>query len=109
MKSEVLSLMPTMPGTFEQMTGSLTSILEKLDRVDLEGIGAELKGTLKGTNAIANGNWHHVAFVADAAGVRIWVDNRVDFTDSRNMMVAGITLMLGAGDFFGEYSMFDRA
>ena len=33
------------------------------------------------------------------AGVRIWVDNRIDFTDSRNMMVAGITLMLGAGDF----------
>jgi uracil-xanthine permease len=42
------------------------------------------------------------------AGVRIWVDNRVDFTDSRNMMVAGITLMLGAGDFtltFGSFSM----
>ncbi|MFO1086147.1 MAG: solute carrier family 23 protein [Reyranellaceae bacterium] len=42
------------------------------------------------------------------AGVRIWVDNRIDFTDSRNMMVAGITLMLGAGDFtlsFGSFSM----
>jgi uracil-xanthine permease len=42
------------------------------------------------------------------AGIRIWVDNRIDFTDSRNMMVAGITLMLGAGDFtlsFGTFSM----
>ncbi|MFO1157702.1 MAG: solute carrier family 23 protein [Reyranellaceae bacterium] len=42
------------------------------------------------------------------AGIRIWVDNRVDFTDSRNMMVAGITLMLGGGDFtltFGSFSM----
>jgi len=42
------------------------------------------------------------------AGMRIWVDNRIDFTDSRNMIVAGITLMLGAGDFtlsFGTFSM----
>ena len=42
------------------------------------------------------------------AGMGIWVDNRIDFTDSRNMIVAGITLMLGAGDFtlsFGSFSM----
>lgn len=33
------------------------------------------------------------------AGARIWVDNKVDFTDSRNMMVAAVTLALGTGDF----------
>ena len=43
-----------------------------------------------------------------AAGARIWVDNKVDFSDSRNMLVAAITLVLGTGDFtlkFGEFAM----
>ncbi len=42
------------------------------------------------------------------AGARIWVDNKVDFTDARNMMVAAITLVLGTGDFtlsFGGFSL----
>lgn len=42
------------------------------------------------------------------AGARIWVDNKVDFTDSRNLMVAAITLVLGTGNFtlkFGEFAM----
>lgn len=33
------------------------------------------------------------------AGARIWVENRVDFSDNKNLMVAAITLILGAGDF----------
>ncbi|MFP5462052.1 MAG: solute carrier family 23 protein [Gammaproteobacteria bacterium] len=33
------------------------------------------------------------------AGARIWVDNKVDFSDNRNLIVAAITLVLGAGDF----------
>lgn len=43
-----------------------------------------------------------------AAGARIWVDNRVDFSESRNLLVAAITLVLGTGDFtlkFGEFAM----
>jgi xanthine/uracil permease len=42
------------------------------------------------------------------AGARIWVDNKVDFTDSRNMIVAAVTLVLGTGDFtltFGEFAL----
>jgi putative pyrimidine permease RutG len=42
------------------------------------------------------------------AGARIWVDNKVDFTDSRNMIVAAITLVLGTGDFtlsFGGFTL----
>jgi xanthine/uracil permease len=42
------------------------------------------------------------------AGARIWVDNRVDFADSRNLIVAAITLVLGTGDFtlrFGGFAM----
>ena len=34
-----------------------------------------------------------------AAGAKIWVDNRVDFSDNRNLLVAAITLVLGTGDF----------
>jgi putative pyrimidine permease RutG len=33
------------------------------------------------------------------AGAKIWVDNRVDFTDPTNLMVAAVTLVLGTGDF----------
>jgi uracil-xanthine permease len=42
------------------------------------------------------------------AGARIWVENRVDFSDNRNLIVAAITLVLGAGDFtlkFGGFSL----
>ena len=42
------------------------------------------------------------------AGARIWIENKVDFTDSRNMIVAAITLVLGTGDFtlaFGGFAM----
>lgn len=33
------------------------------------------------------------------AGAKIWVDNRVDFTDNANLIVAAVTLILGTGDF----------
>jgi putative pyrimidine permease RutG len=33
------------------------------------------------------------------AGARIWVVNHVDFSDNRNLIVAAVTLVLGAGDF----------
>ena len=42
------------------------------------------------------------------AGARIWVDNRVDFSEPRNLVVAAITLILGAGDFtlkVGRFSL----
>jgi uracil-xanthine permease len=42
------------------------------------------------------------------AGARIWVDNKVDFSDSRNLLVAAITLVLGTGDFtlkFGGFAL----
>src|SRR6266702_822005 len=32
-------------------------------------------------------------------GARIWVVNKVDFADNRNLIVAAVTLVLGAGDF----------
>ena len=42
------------------------------------------------------------------AGARIWVDNRVDFSDNRNLIVAAVTLVLGTGDFtlkFGQFAL----
>jgi uracil-xanthine permease len=42
------------------------------------------------------------------AGARIWVDNRVDFTQPVNLMTAAITLVLGTGDFtlrFGGFTL----
>ena len=34
-----------------------------------------------------------------AAMIRLWVDNRVDFSDPRNLFTVGVTLIFGAGDF----------
>ena len=34
-----------------------------------------------------------------AAMIRLWVDNRVDFSDPRNLFTVGTTLILGAGNF----------
>jgi uracil-xanthine permease len=42
------------------------------------------------------------------AGAKIWVDNRVDFSHNKNLIVAAITLVLGTGDFtlaFGEFKL----
>jgi hypothetical protein len=33
------------------------------------------------------------------AGAKIWVDNKVDFSENKNLIVAAITLVLGTGDF----------
>jgi len=42
------------------------------------------------------------------AGAKIWVDNKVDFSDNRNLLVAAITLILGTGDYtlkFGDFAL----
>jgi uracil-xanthine permease len=42
------------------------------------------------------------------SGAKIWVDNRVDFSRSDNLIVAAITLILGTGDFtlkFGGFTL----
>lgn len=42
------------------------------------------------------------------AGAKIWVDNRVDFSNNTNLIVAAVTLVLGTGDFtlkFGAFAL----
>ena len=42
------------------------------------------------------------------AGAKIWVDNKVDFSNNRNLIVAAVTLILGSGDFtlkFGGFAL----
>ena len=42
------------------------------------------------------------------AGAKIWVDNRVDFSDNTNLIVAAITLILGTGDYtlrLGQFAL----
>ena len=42
------------------------------------------------------------------AGARIWVENKVNFADSANLLTAAITLVLGTGDFtlgFGRFEL----
>ena len=42
------------------------------------------------------------------AGAKIWVDNQVDFSQNKNLIVAAITLVLGTGDFtlkFGQFAL----
>ena len=46
--------LPTVQGNFEQITTQMKGIVDKLDKVDIVAIGAELQSTLKGTAAVAN-------------------------------------------------------
>ena len=42
------------------------------------------------------------------AGAKIWVENKVDFSQNKNLIVAAITLILGTGDFtlkFGDFAL----
>lgn len=42
------------------------------------------------------------------SGAKIWVENKVDFSDNRNLLVAAIPLVLGTGDFtlhFGSFAL----
>jgi len=42
------------------------------------------------------------------AGAKIWVDNKVDFSNNKNLLVAAITLVLGTGDYtlkFGDFAL----
>jgi putative pyrimidine permease RutG len=42
------------------------------------------------------------------SGARIWVVNKVDFSDNRNLIVAAVTLVLGTGDFtlkLGQFAL----
>ncbi|MBP5989736.1 MAG: pyrimidine utilization transport protein G [Piscinibacter sp.] len=42
------------------------------------------------------------------AGAKIWVDNKVDFANNTNLIVAAVTLVLGTGDFtlrFGGFAL----
>ncbi|MEJ5127322.1 solute carrier family 23 protein [Comamonas sp. MYb21] len=42
------------------------------------------------------------------AGAKIWVENKVDFSQHKNLIVAAITLIIGTGDFtlkFGSFAL----
>ena len=40
------------------------------------------------------------------AGARIWVINNVDFSQNKNLIVAAVTLIMGAGNFAIEIGSF---
>ena len=43
-----------------------------------------------------------------ATGARIWVQNRVDFSQTRNLITVAVTLVIGAGDLalkFGDFTL----
>jgi paraquat-inducible protein B len=61
-------------GGFDQMIATASGIMEQLDRVDYAALGADLQGTLKGTNALANGAQMQTALsdlAASLASVRV--------------------------------------
>lgn len=41
------------------------------------------------------------------AGVKIWIENKVDFSKNKNLMVAAVTIILGTGDFALQLGSFN--
>ncbi|MEN8428440.1 solute carrier family 23 protein [Acinetobacter towneri] len=42
------------------------------------------------------------------AGAKIWIENKVDFSKNKNLMVAAVTIILGTGDYalqFGNFNL----
>ena len=42
------------------------------------------------------------------AGAKIWIENKVDFSQNKNLMIAAVTVILGTGDFalqFGDFNL----
>ncbi|HEN9517101.1 TPA: pyrimidine utilization transport protein G, partial [Acinetobacter baumannii] len=42
------------------------------------------------------------------AGAKIWIENKVDFSNNKNLIVASVTIILGAGNFellFGNFNL----
>lgn len=58
-------------------------------------------GTLISTipSAVLTGASIVVFGLITIAGAKIWIENKVDFSNNKNLMVASVTLILGAGNF----------
>ena len=41
------------------------------------------------------------------AGAKIWIENKVDFSKNKNLMVAAVTIILGTGDFALQFGSFN--
>ena len=41
------------------------------------------------------------------AGAKIWIENKVDFSQNKNLMVAAVTIILGTGDFALQLGSFN--
>lgn len=41
------------------------------------------------------------------AGAKIWIDNRVDFSQNANLLIGAVTLIMGAGNFSLQLGQFD--
>jgi len=42
------------------------------------------------------------------AGAKIWIENKVDFSNNKNLIIASVTIILGAGNFellFGSFNL----
>jgi paraquat-inducible protein B len=72
--------MPTTPGSLEDLRTSATSIAKKLDKVDFEGISADLKETLKSTTKMMQG--------LDTTIVDLSPEMKAMITDARNALVS---------------------
>ena len=76
--------LPTIPASLEEITSAAKRFLAKLDKVDLEQLGIELLGTLKGTNQLFNSEQIGAALGDVRAATRRFrsildkIDKRVD-------------------------------
>lgn len=80
--------LPTIRGAgFDQIMDTASGIMEQLNRVDYAALGADLQGTLKGTNALANGPQMQAA-LSDLAASLASVRNVLRALDARAEPIA---------------------
>ena len=97
------------PGAFTAQRFYHANVMKLFPESDLPYVayngGAEIVTALLGNHIsagftpVVNFKPHKDIRVIAVSGARIWVENHVDFSQNRNLIVAAVTLILGAGDF----------
>lgn len=78
---------------------TLTFVVAALAAIGL-GLSPKFGAILRTIPAPVLGGLATVVFgLIAAAMIRLWVNNRVDFSDPRNLLTVGVTLVLGSGNF----------
>ena len=98
-------MIPTIPGSLDQLQQQITNIVDKIEKIPFDKIGTDLSATLKSTNALVSKLDKQVAPQAQA----MLVEARKAINELGNLVAADGSLPLGAERSMQELSRAARS